>query len=299
MSKMSPKNSEKMSENVTRLTLNSFTQENELNDFFIDFERFNENLSEQSAIIFDGFIVSIFEQGSAEFVINGRNYRVAKGDILLLAPNMLLKTGDFSADYKATKIVVPLDVIMDFPTPLDTDIIGMARRRPLMHLAEDDLSSIFAYFDLIVKNYSEHENAYRKEILKSLFYALMLKIGSIYKRLDADTDARLSAEKLSDDFLKLLSLHYKKQRTVKFYADKMHLTPKYLSKAIRKITGKSITSWIDDAILLEIKIQLKTTELTVWQIAEDLSFSSSSALVQFFKKNTGTTPLKYRKIEQW
>ena len=103
---------------------------------------------------------------------------------------------------------------------------------------------------------------------------------------------------MSDTFFKYVAQYYKDNRTVKFYADKMHLTPKYLSKAIVSITGKSVMAWLDDAVILEIKIQLKTTDASVWQIAENLHFSCSSAMVQFFKKNTGTTPLKYRETEE-
>ena len=110
---------------------------------------------------------------------------------------------------------------------------------------------------------------------------------------------RLNDERLSDEFFLLLSKNFRSNRKVKFYADKMALTPKYLSMAIRRITGKSIHEWVDDAIILEIKNLLKTTDLTVLQISEELNFCSASALVQFFRKHTGLTPRRYRQSDQW
>lgn len=80
-----------------------------------------------------------------------------------------------------------------------------------------------------------------------------------------------------------------------FYAEKMNRTPKYLSGEIKRITGRSILEWINEAVLIEMKVQLKTTDYTVLQISEVLNFSSPSVFVQFFKHHTGITPLQYRK----
>ena len=105
----------------------------------------------------------------------------------------------------------------------------------------------------------------------------------------------LKQEKLVDDFFALLSKWYKKERTVTFYAGKMNRTPKYLSTAIKKMTGRSILEWINETVIIEIKMQLKTTDQTVAEISESLNFPDPSTFVQFFKHHTGLTPLQYRK----
>ena len=97
---------------------------------------------------------------------------------------------------------------------------------------------------------------------------------------------------LSDKFFHLLAVYYKENRTVKFYADKLNITSKYLTTAIKKATGRPVLEWLHEAVLIEAKMLLKTTDLTVQEISDRLYFSSPSAFVQFFKKHTGTTPKK-------
>ena len=106
------------------------------------------------------------------------------------------------------------------------------------------------------------------------------------------THPMITANDLSDRFFRLLTIHYKKHRSVQFYADKLNLTPKYLSTAIKKVTGRPILEWIHEAVLIDAKMLLRTTHLTVQQISDQLNFSSPSAFVQFFKKHTGKTPRK-------
>ena len=134
-------------------------------------------------------------------------------------------------------------------------------------------------------------------IITSLLYAMTLEITNI---LDTKIiPSPLKNEALSDHFFLLLAKHYKTEHSVSFYADKMALTPKYLTTAIKRITGKSILTWINNAIIIEIKIQLKTTDKTILQISEELNFSTPSAMIQFFKLHVGTTPLKYRHNAAW
>ena len=291
-------------EKIEKLTIDALRRDDEEcthGDFYLETDQLVARYANAVPISFDGFVVALFQTGRAEMSGNGHKYKVCGGDLLLLAPDAVLKYYSATPDYAATKIVVTLDVIRNFPMSLNTDIIGMARRRPIVRLNRADYEMLQDCLALIGKNYNSTTQCYRTEILETFFYAMLLVIGSIYKRSEVDADeatAKYNAEKLSDTFFKYMAQYYKDNRTVKFYADKMHLTPKYLSKAIVSITGKSVMAWLDDAVILEIKIQLKTTDASVWQIAENLHFSSSSAMVQFFKKNTGTTPLKYRETEE-
>ena len=78
-----------------------------------------------------------------------------------------------------------------------------------------------------------------------------------------------------------------------YYAEALNLTPKYLAAAIKRITGRPILDWIHEAVLIDAKMLLRTTDLTVQEISERLNFSSPSAFVQFFRRKTGTTPKRH------
>ena len=83
-------------------------------------------------------------------------------------------------------------------------------------------------------------------------------------------------EELFEQFLQLLFEHCKEQHVVTFYAEKLFITPQYLSLILKELTGKSANKWIDDALIVEAKMLLKAPQATVQQVADILHFSDQS-----------------------
>lgn len=94
-------------------------------------------------------------------------------------------------------------------------------------------------------------------------------------------------------FLDLVREHYTRERTIGFYADKLCLTPKYLSTIVFKASGRYAGDWIKDYVILEAKALLRSRKYTVSQVCDKLSFSSASFFVRYFKSEVGITPWKY------
>jgi AraC-like DNA-binding protein len=82
--------------------------------------------------------------------------------------------------------------------------------------------------------------------------------------------------------MNLVKENFKEQREVGFYANKLCLTPKYLSKVIRDSSGSSAGEWIDNYVALEAKALLKSTNMTIQQISEELNFPSQSFFGKYF-----------------
>lgn len=94
-------------------------------------------------------------------------------------------------------------------------------------------------------------------------------------------------ELIFETFIKLVQENYKRERLLGFYADKLCITPKHLSKVIKETSGKSANNWIDDYTMLEAKALLKSTNLTVQQICDELNFDCQSFFGKYFKRHTG------------
>lgn len=294
----------KMSHNSKIAPLNVSIKDLEgyaVDDFLLTSSDFSNYFKNASSVIFDGFIISLFTGRELSFRVNGKLYSATKGDILVLAPNMILEYSDPDCARESVKIITGIDMVMELPSPFDTDIIAAARRTPLVSPTPAELEEIEVMYSALATIYSGKQGQYRKEILKSLTFGIIYKLGEIYARMEEEMPEHslLNDERLSDEFFRLLGKHYRSDRTVKFYASRMALTPKYLSLAIRRITGKTVHEWVDDAIILEIKNLLKTTDMTVLQISEELHFCSPSAFVHFFREHTGLTPYRYRHSEEW
>jgi AraC family transcriptional activator of pobA len=158
-----------------------------------------------------------------------------------------------------------------------------------------------AYFVKIDKIYElihlTHEagNHHKAELVRNYIFALIYEIDACYRQSRAQAPGLLREHPLFIKFRQLLRNNYMQERKLDFYAEHLHLTPKSLSAAIKKQTGKSAGKWIDDSVILEAKVLLQNNTLTVSQVAGILNFSDQSVFGKFFRANTGLSPVEYRK----
>ena len=99
---------------------------------------------------------------------------------------------------------------------------------------------------------------------------------------------------LFHQFLDLLSHEQQKRRQVGYYAEKLNITPKYLSTVCSKASGKSPVHWITDSVMEDCYQLLRTTDLTVKEISNRMGFPNSSFFGQYFREQAGMTPIEYR-----
>ncbi len=269
-----------------------------IKNFYLSHLDFKEHLFKEGVpFTFNGFYISLCLAGEAGLRISGRSCPVRPGTLLVLAPNQLIEPYHISPDYDSRSIIVSLDEILAFPSPIDINIMNAAVRTPSVNLPGQRPARLLEYYDFLEKQYLETGNAYREEISKTLFYALMLEICDIFRSVSGEDGSvqRPRQEKLTDDFLRLMTKYYRTEHNVAFYADMLNRTPKYLSGAIKRLSGRSVSDWINSMLISESKLMLKVTDKSILEISEELNFSSPSVFVQFFRHNTGITPLQYRK----
>jgi AraC-like DNA-binding protein len=106
---------------------------------------------------------------------------------------------------------------------------------------------------------------------------------------------RIRAEELFDKFIELLSEHFMHERSVKFYASELCISPKYLTTVIKQTSGKTATVWINNKVVNEIIRRLLYSQSSIKEIAYDLNFTNVSFFGKFFKARSGMSPLYFRK----
>ena len=99
---------------------------------------------------------------------------------------------------------------------------------------------------------------------------------------------------MPERFLNLVQIHFKIERFLKFYAEKLDLTPKHLSRTMKNLTGFTAVEWIERYVVLEAKVMLKASNLNIQQISDELNFPSQSFFGKYFKKNVGMSPKEFR-----
>ena len=238
----------------------------------------------------EGLMMILCHAGEEEIGIDGNPYVLKAGSLLVLPEKRFVSVGENIQNVHVSVLYVSTDFILDMPSPIDTNIFIYSRLTPMLSVDDEKLADFASHFRFIAKE-SREPGRYRTDIIRALTLALLLEITAEYEdRNQLAIAGKIHDESVSDRFFRLLAANFRTHRSVLWYASQLHLTPKYLSQVIKSHTGRSILGWIHESVMTEARMLLKTTEMTVQQISDRLSFSSPSAFVQFFRKHSGHTP---------
>jgi AraC-like DNA-binding protein len=134
----------------------------------------------------------------------------------------------------------------------------------------------------------------RRKIVKHLTLAFYYTITYQSQILSGNMQ-QIKQNVLLDRFFNLVQENFREHRNVGFYADRLCLTPKHLSRVVRDNSGASAGEWIDNYVATEAKTLLKSANMTVKQICDELNFPSQSFFGRYFKRIVGVSPIEYRK----
>ena len=114
------------------------------------------------------------------------------------------------------------------------------------------------------------------------------------KSLEGEKSSQTRLNMLFERFMSLVSEYHTSERGMAFYANRLGMTPKYLSRLIKQVSGRSAPEWVDSFVLQEAKSMLKYTDESIKEIVYKLNFVNASVFYKFFKAQTGMTPSEYR-----
>lgn len=177
------------------------------------------------------------------------------------------------------------------------------RENPTLTLDDREWAEIMRSLDeTFAEGRLGRTDALSEEIRLSMFRTLAYRIcriidNRIERRADGSRTDNASHNRNAayfNTFLEELSKHYLQERSVGFYAEQLHLTPKYLTTLLRSTTGRTASEWIDEYVILEAKNLLKYSTMNIQEIAYYLNFPNQSFFGRYFKQHTGMTPSAYR-----
>lgn len=247
----------------------------------------------------DAITVLVCTGGEVDCSINLKHYRIGSDMILINCPDDIIQI-HHAESLEAYAVLIStgfLDKLeIDFRQRLDFYL--NIRQNALCRLPHDEIVALKPYYSLLSENIRQARNEV-PEIIRGLIQAFSYTIISMIRlyqqQEDEDTPSGMNRNKqLFNKFMALVKVHHTSERSMKFYADKLCITPNYLSGIIKQYTGKPATEWINEYVILEAKIMLKDSELSIAQIADRLHFPSQSAFGKYFKLQTGSGPRQYR-----
>lgn len=249
----------------------------------------------------NAFMLVVCSNGLIEMSYNIYRVRLTAGSMFLYHPGTILQIhalepSDASILVFTREFVADLGVKFD-NVPLQYHIVHERQSFPL---SEDACAALITMLDTTSHLVGlDSSNAYYHEMVKSSFrsfiYRALYEINALYGMPAASSGASIThTNSQFERFMHLLQDNYMRHHSIKFYADSMNLTPKYLSLMIKRVSGRLATQWIDDYVVLEAKNLIRYSAMSIQEIAYTLNFPNQSFFGKYFKRHTGISPKAYR-----
>ncbi len=255
------------------------------------------NTTAEYPVSIDGFSVIIMMAGDAVVSIDMKEYSVRPNHLVFCNSGSIIRTLRCSANAAAFVLTFSKSFVNEIQIDLSASLPVYMRfgRAPVLEVSPQDVAEIRQVFQLVKTMLRSDKERYRHEIIRSLFTTAFYLIIDINRREVPGEQKQGRCEVLFSEFMKLLEQYNKKERNVGFYARQLNITPKYLSSAVKEVSGKTAARWIDESVILEAKTLLKYSGMSIQEIAYHLNFSTQSFFGKYFKQHTGTSPSRYKR----
>lgn len=260
-----------------------------------------------SPVRFEGILFVLCLKGKLEVEINLQQIELCSNSLLSLGPDKIIssKQTDFS-DFEAYFLFMSPQFLRDINIDMNVmnNIGRMASlkssRQAVLSLSDEESQLLQKYMELLHYNTIKNsDELYIKNISRNIIASVIYQIfqfGEKYMPHERMEERPLSRRaNYVQEFMRLMHENYRQERSVGFYADKLFISPKYLSLIIKEMTGRSAAEWIDECVILEAKNLLRYSGKNIQQVAYELNFTNQSSFGKYFKHLTGMSPSQFQK----
>ena len=248
----------------------------------------------------NALIIGVGTEGETSLTSNLQEFRLKKDSLFIFSPKHILQVQSNNR-FKAHLIVIAPDFLkrINIDTKRMMPLFLQFGSLPCMELTHAESQSLRSFISMVEQELKGSETDFSSEIIGGLIAATIYKVGDILTHYltehpEVDSPIHNRAEEYFRQFTELLGEHYKHERSVGFYARQLCITPKYLTTLIKRISGKSVSEWIDNYVILEAKTLLKYSNMSVQEIADYLNVPNQSFFGSYFKRNAGMSPSQYK-----
>lgn len=243
-------------------------------------------------------VICLCLRGGGTFVINETTYNVEKGSVITILPNTLVEVIQSSDDFLGYVIAASTEFMMKISMADVLHNYIYISDNPVLRIGESQANAIIELGEMLKRKRDEVDHPFSKEIAQQLLLVLCYEISALYRKsmneMQGRDGGRSRQSALCHDFLVLVDKHAHEYRDMGYYADRLCITPKYLSVVVRKVSGRSPVEWIDQTVMRYARTLLTSSDLTVQQISAELNFPNPSFFGQYFKRHEEITPKQFR-----
>lgn len=289
-----------MTENIISLkqivrNLNNANIDEEIVTFEALFPSGTEN---RLPVRIDAMVLALVTQGTARIGIDLKEYEVKENSLIVIQSKNYLTVSKASTECKALILAVSSRVVEDI-LPKLTDILPMLmyhRTSPVVNLPQKTADEFKSFYKFLTNRLEQPSTQFLKRSVICILQASLYQLMDEHQRhFGSGTTFKSRREELAARFLLSVSENFRENRQVSRYAEELCVTPKHLSTVVKEVTGRTAGNWIENYVIMEAKVLLRTTDMTIQEIADNLNFVNQSFFGKYFKHLTGVSPTQFRK----
>ncbi len=249
-------------------------------------------------VLTDCSAIILCKEGTANVRINFKEWQLHDGVVIILFPDDTVFLSHASDDFRVEMLRFDKAMLREASLQLEHTVYSLLRNFSC-HCDNPVVTEIITnMFNLLRVYFRQGTFSCLDQLvlyqLKAFFLGFYDWISRNPLTNPEDKNTRRTNE-LFDQFMHLLERNYKQSRDVNYYADLLHITPKYLNTIVRRMIPHTTKEAIDQYVILRLKLLLRTSDKTIKQISWEYNFSDVSFFCRYFKTHTGITPQSFRK----
>lgn len=237
--------------------------------------------------------------GELEGRVNLNSYKLSKYSVLINFPENIIQITS-TKNLKAIAILISAD----FLHSLSLNVLQIAnyysyevRKNETFTLPQDEIQTLSHYFSILKRTMLSPATSTNEDLMRhfsaTFITNIMLQHHYYHKTHPHEHRGSKGNYIIFDRFAELVKIYHSRERELKFYADKLCVTPKYLSKIVKQISGRKATEWISEYVILEAKSLLRYSGNNVQEVANKLNFPTQSAFGKYFNSHVGMSPTEF------
>ena len=243
-------------------------------------------------------IIGLCTQGEIIYKLDTQEQVIKPGDILIVSERHVVDSYRHSPDMQGLCMMMSIHFFHEIIQNIRdvSSLFLFARSHPVMSLEQKEIDTFKAYFNVIKQRLGDKSNHFHKDLIRTLLLAMFYDLSNIIYRVQNNDRPRSRAESIFLDFIRMVEKNCRTERRVGWYAQQLSMTPKYLTECVKQISQRTPNEWIENYVSLELRVQLKNSNKSIKEIANEMHFPDQSLMGKYFIKIVGLTPLQYRRL---
>lgn len=242
-----------------------------------------------------GCLFVLCTRGECTFNIYATEYKMKEGCLVTILPNSFVRMGYQSPDCRLFILGFDHELLNNsyiFSTMVD--YIPFIFESPVIELDKKSARVVEDYIWVMLRANGVRKFVENKEFVSTVLNSFIYGLGRSYELSVTKDVASSRGREIVKKLSRLIIANYTKERSPAFYADLLHLTPQHLSTTVSKVTGKKVTDIIAQLVIIDAQAKLRSTNLSIQEVAYSLNFPNVSFFGKYFKRYTGLSPRAFR-----